>query len=425
MTTAARHHTSLHAYTMDAVQEGHERVRQKAESSRIIEQTQSIIEELQRARDSIAADPNSTPITLAKLHNPIKSSFEAINSDLKEIYTSHNKYTRLLDKLFKNKPLPSSDIDVLSPHPAYVNRAIYLHLLREGLFDVATTLGSESLTATNLAEVGWESDEDGSSAPLGMNESESSEMQAQFTTMYHILRQLRENHNLQPAILWAREHAEALEKRGSNLEFELCRLQFVMVFLGEDGMRESEPGANQSRALLFAWQELQSFSTRYLPELRQLAAALAYSPNLEESPYRHIFDHQTAWDHVSASFTREFCGLMKLSAESPLYIAATAGAIALPTLLKLQTIMQQKRTEWTTENELPVETPLPPAYQFHAIFVCPVSKEQTTDSNPPMMMPCGHVVAQESLQRLSKGGKFKCPYCPGESHPREAIKIFL
>ena len=114
-----------------------------------------------------------------------------------------------------------------------------------------------------------------------------------------------------------------------------------------------------------------------------------------------------------------------IGASNILYIAATAGAIALPTLQKLQTIMQQKRTEWTTENELPVEIPLPPAYQFHSIFVCPVSKEQTTDLNPPMMMPCGHVVALESLQRLSKGTRFKCPYCPGESHPRDAKKVVL
>jgi E3 ubiquitin-protein transferase RMND5 len=40
-------------------------------------------------------------------------------------------------------------------------------------------------------------------------------------------------------------------------------------------------------------------------------------------------------------------------------------------------------------------------------------------------MPCAHVIAQESLLRLSKGGKFKCPYCPGESHHQDAKKVFL
>ena len=157
------------------------------------------------------------------------------------------------------------------------------------------------------------------------------------------------------------------------------------------------------RALDYAKREFQNFRGRYSHEIQQLMGAMAFSSNLEDSPYRNIFNNTTAWDEVATSFTREFCSLLKLSADSPLYVAATAGAIALPTLQKLQTIMQQKRTEWTTENELPVEIPLPPAYQFHSIFVCPVSKEQTTDRNPPMMMPCGHVISKEALNRLSKG----------------------
>ena len=72
-----------------------------------------------------------------------------------------------------------------------------------------------------------------------------------------------------------------------------------------------------------------------------------------------------------------------------------------------------------------VEIPLPPTYRFHSIFVCPVSKEQTTDENPPMMMPCGHVIAQETMSRMSKGASFKCPYCPNESKPEAAKKLYM
>lgn len=415
-------------HTMDSIQKEHEKVWRSSRTSKTLDQVQDIIDALLRARHSIAEEPTARQIVLAKLQNPVKNSFESINSSLKDIYGGHNKYSRVLDKLFKDKPLPSNDIDALSLHPTLVNRAIYLHLLREGLFDVAATFYEETHARreekkANAALIG--SDEE-FGQPLGVDEFFSQEMQQQFASMYLVLAELKNHRNLEPAITWARAHARDLEIRGSNLEFELCRLQYVNLFLGQevDNMSDMSP-SGQMRALEYARHEFQSFRGRYLYEIQQLMGAMAFSSNLEDSPYRNIFNNTSAWDEVATSFTREFCSLLKLSADSPLYIAATAGAIALPTLQKLQNIMQQKRTEWTTENELPVEIPLPPAYQFHSIFVCPVSKEQTTDRNPPMMMPCGHVVAQESLQRLSKGTRFKCPYCPGESHPRDAQKVVL
>ncbi len=31
---------------------------------------------------------------------------------------------------------------------------------------------------------------------------------------------------------------------------------------------------------------------------------------------------------------------------------------------------------------------------FYSIFACPVSKEQSSEENPPMMLPCGHVLCK-------------------------------
>jgi hypothetical protein len=186
-----------------------------------------------------------------------------------------------------------------------------------------------------------------------MDQMQSGEIREKFTLMYHILHELRQSHNLLPAIEWARENRTALEERGSNLEFELCQLQFVWLFHG--GNDPSTPIAvRRLVALDYARREFGSFQRRYLREIKKLAGAMVYSPNLEESPYKSLFLNPSAWSDVASSFAREFCFLLGLSADSPLYVAATAGAIALPTLQKLQTIMKEKRTEWTSQNELPV-----------------------------------------------------------------------
>jgi E3 ubiquitin-protein transferase RMND5 len=229
-----------------------------------------------------------------------------------------------------------------------------MHLLREGQFSVASTFMDEISQAKAPAQPEYDASMDDDNSHLLLDQIQSGRIREEFTTMYHILYELRERNNLLPAIEWARENRTLLEARGSNLEFELCRLQFVWLFHG--GMNSHPSSVGRHAALEYARMEFSSFTPRYLKEIQQLIGAMAFWPNLDHSPYRHIFNNPTSWAEVAQSFTREFCSLLGLSADSPLYIAATAGAIALPTLLKLQTIMKAKRTEWTTQDELPVRT---------------------------------------------------------------------
>ncbi|KAK7520477.1 CTLH/CRA C-terminal to lish motif domain-containing protein [Phyllosticta citriasiana] len=415
---------------MDSLKAEHDKLEKKGNLSKSINDVQKTIDLLAKTRAAIAADPASAQMQLAKLQTPAKQSFDKINEDLKEVHQALGRYGKALDKKFKDKPLPAAENDALSSHPSLVNRAIAMHLLREGQFGVASTFIEEAKTHPPHPEPTagtpkphdseqWEKAFTGGSMDSGA-------LQQQFADMYHILHELKQQQNLTPAIAWSRQHSAQLEARGSNLEFELCRLQYVCLFMGHDHDGSiTSPEEGPLRAWAYARSEFGAFQNRYAKEIQQLIGAMAFWQNMVDSPYKRTFYNENAFEEVASSFTREFCSLLGLSADSPLYIAATAGAIALPTLLKLQTIMKEKRTEWTTQNELPVEIPLPPSYQFHSIFVCPVSKEQGTDQNPPMMMPCGHVIAKESLDRISKGARFKCPYCPGESHPRDAKEVLL
>jgi E3 ubiquitin-protein transferase RMND5 len=334
-----------------------------------------------------------------------------------------------------------------------INRAIAMHLLREGQFNVASSFIEEAAadlpTGTEAIAPDGEPDVDMDSSVADLPALlRPEELQSTFAEMYKILQEIK-GRNLGPAIDWARRHSQQLEDRGSNLEFELCKLQFIWLFKGSsedadqspsEAEASSTPGspsqqrhyhqsfdqANHLAALAYARNTFSRFQNRHLPEIRQLAAAMLYAPNLRDSPYAHIFASPTAFSDVSTTFTREFCSLLGLSAESPLYVAVTAGALALPQLMKYVARVAHRRTEWTTASELAFETPLPASMMYHSIFVCPVSKDQTTDNNPPMWLPgCGHVLARESLQNLAKGNRFKCPYCPTEGLVKDAKQIWL
>lgn len=359
--------------------------------------------------------------------------FDRLNEDLKDIHNGLNKYSKAVDKKFsKDKPLPFAESDALENHTTLIDRAIAMHLLREGHFEVAAKFVVEananptmhsamegdartSAVARHMASATTLGD-----SQLSRQETEtikSKSLQQHFSEMYRILEALRQHHDLEPAIDWAREHSTLLEARGSNLEYDLSRLQYIKTFM------DLGPQA----ALAYGRSRLCNFPLRYAQQTQELMGALAYIPNLASSPYADLFSSSNSENTIAASsaFTAEFCALLSLSSASPLLTAVTAGCMALPTLLKLSQIQQMHRTSWTTASELPVEVPLPPAYQFHSVFVCPVSKEQSTDENPPMMMPCRHVICKESLERVSRGLRFKCPYCPAESHPKDARQVFL
>ncbi|GAB1310026.1 Regulator of gluconeogenesis Rmd5 [Madurella fahalii] len=411
--------------------------------SAAVDDVDKIIELLSAAREQVAEtlDPHTASLTMTKLQNPIKTAFDKVNDDLKAASASHKKVGRSLDKYFPLKPLPTEN-DTMADHLPLIDRAIAMHLLREGQFSVAEAF-IEEVQANNpqsrsgdLDEPMDEGDDDvaanGPSTPIFSSEDEydlsslhSKELQEKFAEMYNILQQLKAR-NLMPAIEWARANSAELEARGSNLEFELSKLQYVWLFKGPSVNNLPDDEHNgRAGALAYARQHFARFQARHVREIQQLASAMVYAPNLAASPYKSTFSTDGAFGDVAASFTREFCSLLGLSAESPLYLAVTAGALALPQLMKYMLATRAKGTEWTTAHELPFETPLPESMLYHSIFVCPVSKEQTTDANPPMVIPCGHMLAQETLQKLCKGTRFKCPYCPSEGQMKDARRIIL
>ncbi|KAG4305442.1 hypothetical protein PORY_000998 [Pneumocystis oryctolagi] len=355
------------------------------------EQLRTALQQLSSCTDCVSAE---------NVWKTLKPALEGASTQVleaqRDVQTAVQRYGRVLDKQFR------ADLSGIHVHKQFpgeqerLNYTIGMHLIRQANFGVAETFMKE----TNL------------DLPAHV-------LQA-FEQLYHILNALR-NEDFQTAIEWTFSKREILEQRGSNLEFELHKLQFISILTRNDSK-------NYTEAIKYARTHFPAFSEKHLKEIKQLMCFFCYTSDISLFPYKELYTRDHLWASVQALFSREYCSLIGFSPDSPLQTVSIAGSLAIPTLLKMSSIMKEKKTEWTSQNELPVEIPLPSKYQFHSVFTCPISKEQTTESNPPLMIPCGHVISKNSIERLSKDNptnKFKCPYCPKETTPQEAILLYL
>ncbi|CAG8786290.1 3498_t:CDS:2, partial [Racocetra persica] len=300
-----------------------------------------------------------------------------MSDDHKEFQKTISRYEKVIDKKWKQDITIASNPDAFVDKEQVLQRTIALHFIRQGKFKLVNTFMQD----TQLMDI-------------------TIDLQEQFDNMYKILDAI-DNFNLRPALEWAKSKRKELEQRGSSLEFDLHRLHYIKYLVKQK---------NKDEALKYARLNFNYFQTRHMHEIRRLMTAILYIHRLESSPYADLTSND-AWTDIKITFTRDFCNLLKMSCDSPLYTSLTVGSTALPTIIKMATIMKEKKNEW---NDM----------RFHSIFACPVSKEQSSEDNPPMMMPCGHVICKESLNKLSKGnGRFKCPYCPSESTSNQAVKI--
>lgn len=112
-----------------------------------------------------------------------------------------------------------------------------------------------------------------------------------------------------------------------------------------------------------------------------------------------------------------FNSLLLQAYESPLAVVAAAGCTALPALLKMSAVVERSGQQLAALPTLPAEVELGPEFVFHSIFACPVSREAATPDNPAMLLPCGHMLCEQSVARIAKGRSkiLKCPYCPTEA----------
>lgn len=223
-----------------------------------------------------------------------------------------------------------------------------------------------------------------------------------------------------PTIEWVTLHEKTLGPMGTRLKFQLHSLAFIKLL--------QRKGSDSFVALQYARKWLAPFQSAFPEDLETLMGALAYGDHLESSPYNVIL-FEEMWGEAEDSLVAAYCSVLGLPKESSLRLCLNIGTNAWPKISKVLSIMRERPgVEWNPQEELPVEIETGVESRFHSVFVCPVLRQQTNSTNPPMLMPCGHVICQEALTRLSKGNqnyRIKCPYCPAESTAAMAQQIIF
>ncbi|KAJ2728700.1 hypothetical protein IW152_005888 [Coemansia sp. BCRC 34962] len=359
----------------------------------------SAIEATIRALEAAQADGTK----LSKAHSQSKQTQDATTEQLKELGANIAKYGKHVERTFK------LDLGVIAESRAFENKArelgqaIQLHFLRSGEFGLARSFTAEDLSLLDMDETAWE----------------------RFEAMNALVEQIRQPpHRLEPALEWAQQNRDGLEGLGLGVEFALHRLRFLQLV---------EAGAS-AEALGYArrWFPLSHTSSERLDEITHLMGVFMYSRRLHSSPYAGLFA-EGRWAEGAHEVAAAFCALQGFAAASPLAVSVAAGARALAVVSKVSSILRDRRVEWSQQDELAVEVALPDTMRFHSVFACPVSKEQASKDNPPMALPCGHVICKASLDKLARGvrpgavasGRFKCPYCPGMATAGEAERVYF
>ncbi|XP_052613912.1 E3 ubiquitin-protein transferase RMND5B isoform X3 [Peromyscus californicus insignis] len=366
-------------------------------------------------------------LVMSQCCRKIKDTVQKLASDHKDIHSSVSRVGKAIDRNFDSEicgVVSDAVWDSREKQQQILQMAIVEHLYQQGMLSVAEELCQESTLNVDL------------------------DFKQPFLELNRILEALHEQ-DLGPALEWAVSHRQRLLELNSSLEFKLHRLHFIRLLAGGP--------EKQLEALSYA-RHFQPFARLHQREIQVMMGSLVYLRlGLEKSPYCHLLDN-SHWAEICETFTRDACSLLGLSVESPLSVSFASGCVALPVLMNIKAVIEQRQCTgvWSHKDELPVrpgwEGPpeagagvhrsdrkwhsafcWPPQIEielgmkcwYHSVFACPILRQQTSDSNPPIKLICGHVISRDALNKLINGGKLKCPYCPMEQNPADGKRIIF
>ena len=307
------------------------------------------IERLQRElarsnEDTGEVSQDHRAVVTENLHN-INQSVSKLATEHRDLHSTVSKVGKAVDRNFVSDFDCTSREDVFSGpgKSSLLTDVILQHLYREGRLEVGETLSRES----------------------GITQYH--DIRGPFIELNNILEALKAR-NLEPVLEWVAANRDALNRRGTtllfsevdgiqsvkqknSLELRLHKLKFIEL------LRQG----NKLEAIRYARNNFPSFVSGQEREVSNLMGAVMYSgPALESSPYGDLLA-PSQWQETADMFLRDACGLLGLSMESPLTVAVNAGCVALPALLNIKQVMQQRLVSvWNAKEELPIEIDLGP-----------------------------------------------------------------
>lgn len=362
--------------------------KQRLCAAKVGDAMQQLLDAATAARGAVASGTTTAQAAIGQLQAQVEQLglVRDMNSSTKDLHSAINKLSKALDKAVDMQQDICRGMRDWQFDQQLLNKVIAEHLYREGRFELADQFVAEA------------------ALPGGP------ELKATYVALHTVLQEIKRQ-KLAPALEWAQQHRAALSQDGSpsGFEFRLHEAAFLTTL----------STAGQGAALAYARQHFGAFKGRHLQDIQRLMGCLLFADRpAEETPYADLLS-PARWAELAQEFARQACSLMGRAYDSPLAVTLAAGAVALPPLLKLLGVMEKGGQDLRSCGQLPLEIELGAEFVFHSIFACPVGRDQSTPDNPPKLLPCNHVLCEQSIAKIarSRSRVLKCPYCPMEARP--------
>lgn len=222
--------------------------------------------------------------------------------------------------------------------------------------------------------------------------------------------------NYVPLLNWVHQNALNVEAHNPLYELQLVT-DYTVVAMSKASIASAGALPSDIYAVSPLLQDLRSkwYYSHYLASVAEPAEWCVMPIAERISTFRTIY----------VAVAPEATSLGNLPPASPLDQLLTVAHVSAHVFAKHCLVQNSIDTHDEPLKHLPFEVELPHWMQHHSIFICPVSREESSKDDPPMYMPCGHLVSKDAVKSLSKNGArhFKCPYCPQTTTPAQCFEV--